>query len=67
MRNALFIDGHGVPPARGRTLPVIDPATANTIHSVSAGTGEDIDWAVEAARAAFDGAPWPRTTDAYLK
>jgi betaine-aldehyde dehydrogenase len=60
MRNALFIDGHWVPPARGRSLPVIDPATANTIHSVPAGTTEDIDWAVDAARAAFDGGPWPR-------
>ncbi len=49
MRNALFIDGHWVPPARGRTFPVIDPATANTIHSAPAGTTEDIDWAVEAA------------------
>jgi acyl-CoA reductase-like NAD-dependent aldehyde dehydrogenase len=42
MRNALFIDGHWVPPARGRTFPVIDPATAQEIHSASAGRTEDI-------------------------
>jgi betaine-aldehyde dehydrogenase len=60
MRDALFIDGHWVPPVRGRTFPVTDPATANTIHAAPAGTTEDIDWAVEAARAAFDVGPWPR-------
>ena len=64
MRNALFIDGRRVPPARGATFPVIDPAHARTIHLASAGTAEDIDTAVRAARAAFDCGPWPKMSGA---
>jgi betaine-aldehyde dehydrogenase len=60
MRNALFIDGQWVLPVRGGTFPVIDPATAQTIHRAPAGTAEDINSAVEAAREAFDRGPWAR-------
>ena len=58
MRNALFIDGQWVLPARGGTFPVIDPATAKIVHLAPAGTAEDIHSAVEAAREAFDHGPW---------
>jgi betaine-aldehyde dehydrogenase len=64
MRNALFIDGQWVLPVRGGTFPVIDPATAQTIHLAPAGTAEDIDSAVEAAREAFDRGPWARMSGA---
>jgi len=64
MRSALFIDGQWVLPVRGGTFPVIDPATAQIFHRAPAGTTEDVDRAVEAARQAFDRGPWPRMSGA---
>lgn len=60
MREKLFIDGQWVAPTAGGTLPVIDPATEETIFHAPAGTAPDIDRAVRAARRAFDHGPWPR-------
>jgi betaine-aldehyde dehydrogenase len=40
------------------------PATGATIATVGAGAPADVDRAVEAARRAFDGGPWPRMTGA---
>lgn len=37
------------------SLPIINPATGQTITTVSAGTAQDIDRAVQSAQAAFDG------------
>ncbi|KAL0253346.1 mitochondrial aldehyde dehydrogenase [Diplodia seriata] len=53
----LFINNEFVPSQSGRKLATIDPATENEITSVFAAQAEDIDKAVRAARAAFDG-PW---------
>ncbi|KAL1640210.1 mitochondrial aldehyde dehydrogenase [Diplodia intermedia] len=53
----LFIDNEFVPSQSGKKLTTIDPATENEITSVFAAQEEDIDKAVRAARAAFDG-PW---------
>ncbi|MFC3076247.1 aldehyde dehydrogenase family protein [Shinella pollutisoli] len=58
MRDRLFIDGKWVAPAKGGTFTVIDPATEAVVHQAPAGTGEDIDAAVAAARRAFDEGPW---------
>ncbi len=60
MRDRLFIDGKWQAPAKGGTFPVIDPATEELVHRAPAGTKEDIDAAVKAARLAFDQGPWPR-------
>jgi betaine-aldehyde dehydrogenase len=60
MQDKLYIDGAWVYPARGGTLDVIDPATEEVIHKAPAGTAEDIDRAVKAARSAFDHGPWPK-------
>ncbi len=60
MRDRLFIDGKWQAPAKGGTFPVIDPATEELVHRAPAGTKEDIDAAVKAARLAFDEGPWPR-------
>src|SRR3712207_2480713 len=60
MRDAPYINGRWSKPARGATFPVLDPATEQTIHFAPAGTAEDVDAAVKAARAAFDTGPWPR-------
>ena len=44
----------------GKTFPVEDPATEETIAHVPAGDKADIDLAVAAARRAFESGPWSR-------
>ncbi len=55
--NGEFVDGHS-----GKFLPVIDPSTEQVIAEVPAGDEADVNRAVAAARAAFDGGAWPQTT-----
>jgi aldehyde dehydrogenase (NAD+) len=43
----------------GKTMEVVNPATEEVCATVSSGTRDDVDAAVQAARAAFDG-PWGR-------
>jgi len=54
-RSAFYLDGRWVPADGRDTLAVIDPATEQQVASVPAGTAEDVDAAVAAARAAFKG------------
>jgi betaine-aldehyde dehydrogenase len=49
-RARLFIDGAWVDPAGGGTIEVIDPASEEVIGRIPAGTAEDVDRAVRAAR-----------------
>ena len=49
-----FVDGEWVDAADGGRLPVLDPATGETIAEVARGGVADIDRAVAAARGAFD-------------
>jgi aldehyde dehydrogenase (NAD+) len=49
-----FIGGEWVPPRSSATLDVIDPATEQPIATVALGGQEDVNAAVEAARAAFE-------------
>ncbi len=51
----LFIGGEWVPAKSGETFDCIDPSTGQTSIKVSRGAAEDIDAAVAAARAAFEG------------
>ncbi|MDP9294732.1 MAG: aldehyde dehydrogenase family protein, partial [Actinomycetota bacterium] len=55
-----FIDGEWDAPAEGRTEPVINPATGETIAQAPLSTAEDVDRAVRAARTAFE--TWSVTT-----
>jgi aldehyde dehydrogenase (NAD+) len=55
IRDKLYIGGAWVAPASTRTIDVENPATEETLGHVPAGTAEDVDRAVAAARAAFDG------------
>ena len=55
-----FIDGAFVDPVEGQTEPVLDPSTGEAIAEAPLSTGEDVNRAVHAARAAFDG--WATTT-----
>jgi aldehyde dehydrogenase (NAD+) len=57
----LYIDGKWQSPSSDKTIEVRSAATEDVIGSVPEGQLEDIDRAVRAARAAFEGA-WGRTT-----
>ncbi len=54
-----FIDGHFTTPVSGQTFPVRDPARDETLATVAQGSAADVDLAVAAARAAFEG--WSKT------
>lgn len=46
-----------------RTLENIDPWTRTAHGSIARGGGVEVDEAIAAARAAFDGGPWPRLSE----
>ena len=56
MRKQLFINGEWRDAAGGKTLDVVNPATEEVIATVASAEQADVDAAVAAARAAFDGA-----------
>jgi phenylacetaldehyde dehydrogenase len=58
----MFIDGKWVEAASGKTFPTYNPATGEVMAQVAEGDREDINRAVQAARKAFDGGPWPEMT-----
>ncbi|MFF0485606.1 aldehyde dehydrogenase family protein [Streptomyces sp. NPDC004435] len=60
--DAMYIGGEWRPAASSETIPVVDPATEQVIARVPAGTAEDVDAAVRAARAALPG--WAATPPA---
>jgi betaine-aldehyde dehydrogenase len=60
-RRQMYINGEFVESTSGAWLPVYDPSTEEIIAEVPEGNASDIDRAVLAARAAFDG-PWSQTT-----
>ncbi|PPJ20611.1 aldehyde dehydrogenase family protein [Nocardia nova] len=55
-----YIGGQWVEPATAQTIDVINPATEQVCGKVAAGSAEDVDRAVAAARAAFE--TWSATT-----
>jgi len=52
---AHFIDNRWIPSASGATLPMIDPSDGAPFAAIGRGGSAEIDAAVAAARAAFDG------------
>ena len=54
VRDQLFIGGEWVDPTGSETIDVINPSTEEVVGRIPAGTAEDADRAVRAARAAFD-------------
>jgi gamma-glutamyl-gamma-aminobutyraldehyde dehydrogenase len=56
----LYIDGRFVDSAKGGRFTTINPANGEPIAEMSAGTGEDIDRAVAAARRAFKSGSWSK-------
>jgi aldehyde dehydrogenase (NAD+) len=59
MRKQLFINGEWREAATGTTIEVVNPATEEVIAEVASADQSDVDGAVAAARAAFDG-PWSK-------
>ena len=59
MSKDVFINNRWVAPAGGQTLPVMDPSTGLEYARIARGGAADIDAAVSAARAAFEGS-WGR-------
>jgi aldehyde dehydrogenase (NAD+) len=56
----LVIGGELADATSGETFDSIDPSTGEPFARVAKAGGEDVDRAVQAARAAFDQGPWPR-------
>src|SRR2546425_13176362 len=54
----LYIAGKSVPASSNETADVLDPATNRPFARVASGSRDDVNAAVEAARAAFDSADW---------
>ncbi|HEY0001155.1 MAG TPA: aldehyde dehydrogenase family protein [Actinoplanes sp.] len=61
-RPHLYLGGEWVEPASAETIAVENPATEEVLGHVPAGTAADVDRAVAAARAAFEG--WAGTSPA---
>jgi aldehyde dehydrogenase (NAD+)/betaine-aldehyde dehydrogenase len=56
----LFINGETGDPASGELRELVEPATGDPLAKVAMGAEEDVDRAVDAARAALEG-PWGKT------
>lgn len=52
--NKFYIDGAWVDPGSDTTMPIMNPATASQIGTVSLGNAADVDRAVAAAKRAFE-------------
>lgn len=61
MKDRLYINGQWRRSRHGGVLPVIDPATETEFHQAACATADDVDAAVSAARAAFEGS-WRKST-----
>lgn len=63
-KHDLLIDGKWQAARSGKSIPVNEPATGETMGGVAAGSDEDVDRAVESASRAFDDGRWSRTSPA---
>ena len=66
-RTQAFVDGRYVDAASGATFDSINPATGKLLARVAAGDAEDIDRAVQAARATFRKGAWSQFAPAKRK
>ena len=62
LRRLLYIGGEWVEATGGATFPTRNPATGEILAEIPAGSRQDVDRAVEAARAAFDTGEWSKLT-----
>jgi phenylacetaldehyde dehydrogenase len=54
----MFIGGEWLEASDGASAEVIEPSTEGVLTRLPMGTADDLDRAVQAARAQFDGGPW---------
>ena len=54
----MFIGGAWLEASDGASAEVIEPSTEGVLTRIPMGTQDDLDRAVQAARAQFDGGPW---------
>ena len=59
-QDELFIGGNWSKPSTDQRIEVISPHTEMPVAHVAGAGPDDVDKAVETARAAFDAGPWPR-------
>lgn len=60
----LFVDGRWIDARLGKRIELVTPQREEVLGTVAEATEADVDAAVAAARAAFDGGEWPRLTHA---
>src|SRR6516162_2320179 len=58
----MYADGKWIPSNSGKTFPVYDPSTEEIIAEVPNSNTNDVDWAVTAAKDAFENGPWGSST-----
>lgn len=66
-RSQAFIDGRFVEARSGATFNTLNPATGKVLTKVAACDVEDVDLAVQAARAAFEAGVWSKLAPAERK
>lgn len=62
LENQLFINGKFVDAKSGKKTKIINPCTGEVITEVAEAGRDDVQLAIEAARAAFDDGPWGKLT-----
>jgi len=60
----MYINGRWTDSSSGETFEVINPATEAVLGKIAAGSAQDVDKAVAAARAQFDGGEWSKMSGA---
>src|ERR1035438_2863197 len=58
----MFINGEWVASKTNKTFPVYDPSTEEVIAQVPDADANDVNYAVAAAKAAFEEGPWANST-----
>ena len=56
----MYVNGKWIDSSSGASFDVINPATETVLSTISAGSALDVDGAVTAARAQFDGGEWSK-------
>lgn len=56
----MYVNGKWTDASNGETFDVINPATETVLSKIASGTAQDVDAAVKAARAQFDGGEWSK-------
>jgi acyl-CoA reductase-like NAD-dependent aldehyde dehydrogenase len=67
LRTEAFIDGTFTPAADGATFDAVSPRDGSVIATVAAGSREDVDRAVRAARRSFEAGEWALADPAQRK